>query len=72
MADITDNAAITSRRLRMPQLRFPRFALGASFDAVIRLVGDASIMAYAGPLRGVRRQAQVVSDSELEGRDPNW
>jgi hypothetical protein len=70
MTSISENAPITIRRLRMPRLRFARLAIGAYFNAIFCLVGDAFVMAYVGVSRSARPVQTVAED--LEGRDPSW
>jgi hypothetical protein len=72
MTDISTDAPITNRRLKLPRPSFPRLAIGASLNAICRLAGDAFSMAYVDPYTSHRRQPRIVSDDDLEGRDPNW
>ncbi|MBZ9989355.1 hypothetical protein LB572_19835 [Mesorhizobium sp. BH1-1-5] len=72
MADILTTAPIIVRRLKLPQRRFPRLAIGASLSAISGLVGDALKMAYVAPYASLGRQSQVAPDDDLEGRDPTW
>ena len=72
MADILTTTPTIGRRLKLPRLSFPRFAIGASFNAICGLVGDALKMAYVDPYASLGRQPQVAPDDDLEGRDPSW
>jgi hypothetical protein len=69
---MTDTAPITSRRLSLPRLSFPRLAIGASLNAVFGLLGDALKMAYVDPYTSLPRKPHVIPDDDLEGRDHTW
>ncbi|MGO4834381.1 hypothetical protein AB4144_19170 [Rhizobiaceae sp. 2RAB30] len=72
MADIPNTWPITIRDLKPLGPRLPRLKIGASLIAVSGLIGDAFNMAYVAPYAGLRRQAQIIQDDDLEGRDPSW
>lgn len=64
------DTTITSH-FNLPRPSLPRTGMGASFDAIGRLIGDALIMAYVGPYE-TRRPPPAVFDEDLAGRDPDW
>lgn len=70
MTDFTSIAPISIRRFSLPRPSLPRIGIGASLDAIARLIGDALKMAYVDPY--TRRQPAAAFDHELESRDPNW
>jgi hypothetical protein len=72
MADTPAAAPRTVRRLNLRRLCLRRLGIGASLAAISGVVADAFIMAYVAPYTSPRRQPQVVTDHDLEGRDPTW
>ena len=72
MTDISTTAQITTRRLDLLRLSFPRPEIGASLAAISGLVADAFKMSYVNPYTSHGRRQQIVPDDDLEGRDPTW
>jgi hypothetical protein len=72
MADISSPAPTTIRRLKLPRLRLPKLAIGASLAAISGLVGDAFKLACVDPYAKIYRQPPIVPDEDLGGRDPSW
>jgi hypothetical protein len=71
MTDITTTAPISIRCFSLPRPSLPRIGIGASLDAIARLIGDALNLAYVDPYIS-RRPPPAAFDEDLEGRDPNW
>jgi hypothetical protein len=72
MTDLTNNAPLAIRQLRLPRVRFPKLGLGATITAVSTSITQAYCMAYVEPFKTHERQSLIFSDVDLEGRDPNW
>lgn len=72
MTDISTDAPVAVCRSNLQRLNIPRLGIGASLAAISGLLGDAFKMAYVAPYSNHGRRPQVVSDDDLEGRDPSW
>lgn len=72
MTDISGTIPTTIRHFKLPRLVLPWLAIGASFDAINLLIGNALNMAYVEPYSSLRRREQIVPDDDLDGRDPSW
>jgi hypothetical protein len=73
MSDLVNSTPLTIRHLRLPRIRFPKLDIGATIVAVSTSITEAYAMAYVEPFRIRGRQPPlIVSDCDLEGRDPNW
>lgn len=70
MAGIPAIASIRRFHLQRPSIA--TLKVGASLAAMSGLLGDAFKMAYVDPYDSHGRRPQVVSDDDLEGRDPTW
>jgi hypothetical protein len=72
MTDLITRAPLTIGRLRLLRARFPRLGIGATITAVPASIMRAYCMAYVEPFKVHGRQPVIVSDADLEGRDPKW
>ena len=72
MKVLTHTAPLSIRQFRLPRLRFPRLGLGATITAAPAGITQAYSMAYVEPFKNRQRQPLVLSDADLESRDPNW
>lgn len=72
MTDITTTTQIHIHRFSAARSNVRGVGISASLEAITRLIGDAFTLAYLGPYTSMRHQSQVVSDDDLDGRDPSW
>jgi hypothetical protein len=72
MSDLVNSTPLTIRRLRLPRVRFPKLGIGATIVAVSTSITEAYAMVYVEPFNIRGRQPLIVSDVDLDGRDPNW
>ena len=62
--------AITAIRRFLSPRKVPKPALGASFGAVVDLIGRSHALAYVDPYLGPRRRPRIGSDDDPGGSDP--
>ena len=72
MKVLTHNAPLSIRQFRLPRLRLPKLGLTATIAAAPTGMTQAYSMAYVEPFKNRQRRPLVLSDADLEGRDPNW
>lgn len=81
MTDLTTSTPITETRIslhgifalhRPLGLRRTTAAFGNTIVAFLAAYGKALEMAYSAPYSGPSRKQPLVSEEDLEGRDPNW
>ncbi len=72
MTDISPIAPIAISRFPIRRLRIPALGIGASLAAIAALLGGAFSMAYVDPYASHRQRLRIVTDDDLDGRDPNW
>lgn len=72
MTHLIETAPFAIRHFRLPRARLPTLGIGATIAAVSTSITQAYCMAYVEPLKMHRRPPALHSDSDLEGRDPNW
>ena len=72
MTDLVNTPPFTIHHFRLPRVRFPKLGICATITAVSTSITEAYSMAFVEPFKTPRQQSLISSDSDLEGRDPNW
>ena len=72
MTDISTIAPTTIRSTGQLRLKLKKLGIGAVIAAISEDIRRAFTLAYVAPYQTFGEPPSVVTDADLDGRDPSW